>query len=134
MGLGGTRTASIQTLYSHLYFVFIQILFSIYSIIIPIILYYFGVFQFFYRHFRDLINAELPKIKAKSFKIQKIHCHIKKNRFTMYIIACSPLLLGTAKISGLLPILRSIPPHAGMFGQVLDQQIPIQPWSAACQP
>ena len=61
MGLGGTRTASIQTLYSHLYFVFIQISFSIYSIIIPIILYYFGVFQFFYRHFRDLINAELPK-------------------------------------------------------------------------
>ena len=44
MGLGGTRTASIQTLYSHLYFVFIQILLSIYSIII---LYYFGVFQFF---------------------------------------------------------------------------------------
>ena len=68
----------IQTLYSHLYFVSIQILFSIYSIIISIILYYFGVFQFFYRHFRDLINAELQKIKAKSFKIQKIHCHIKK--------------------------------------------------------
>ena len=47
MGLGETRTASIQTLYSHLHFVFIQILLSIYSIIIPIILYYFGVFQFF---------------------------------------------------------------------------------------
>ena len=50
------------------------------------------------------------------------------------ITACLPLLLGMDMMSGLLPIFRSLPPQAGMLGIVLDQQMPMQPASAACQP
>ena len=47
---------------------------------------------------------------------------------------CSPFERGTARMSGLLPMWLSFAPHAGMLGQVLDQQMPMQPASAACQP
>ena len=30
--------------------------------------------------------------------------------------------------------IRSMPPQAGIFGMVLDQQIPMHPWSAAWKP
>ena len=63
----------IQTLYSHLYLVSIQILFSIYSTIIPIILYCFWVFQVFYRHFRDL-KMQTTKNKSEILEQCPIQC------------------------------------------------------------
>jgi hypothetical protein len=47
---------------------------------------------------------------------------------------CLPPLWGMLMINGLLPILGSMPPHAGVFGMVFVQQMPTQPLSAACQP
>ena len=45
-----------------------------------------------------------------------------------------PLARGTAMTSGLLPMHASAPPHAGILGMVLVQQMPMKPASAACHP
>jgi hypothetical protein len=37
-------------------------------------------------------------------------------------------------ISGLLPMSGTLVPHAGTLGSVFDQQMPMTPASAACQP
>ena len=51
----------------------------------------------------------------------------------MSVIRC-PSLRGNANTSGLLPMRESTAPQVGMLGMVLDQQMPTQPASAACQP
>ena len=82
---------------------------------------------FINRLFRSNIKDIMTGYRAMSYQFVKTFPVLSGN-FEF------PFLSGTASTNGLFPILPSMAPHAGIFGHVFVQQIPIQPFSAACHP